>query len=336
MTKAIIHPDYDDNTMAYDFALVILEAATTQDVKFIKLNHDDFFPSVNSTSRVMGWGTTTEGGSLSDILLEVDLPVISNEDCDQCYYFEEIGPSMICAFDPGHDSCQGDSGGPLIIPGTNPADDIQIGVVSWGEGCARYEYPGVYSRVSHAYNWIKKVVCQESSYPPSDLCSGTYVPTPSPPTNAPTASLNPTSTLVKHFSWVGEGSCFDDSYQYYSYVASDYLPPRTKDTYCLDWCSQNPHPDLVGVMVIGWAYQYCRCLFSDGGLDDINITDYTPAAGWEFDYYDGTGAIVAADGYNYSVCYRYDVRISAVIVDAMFVFVVLDAKISSNTSPLHA
>lgn len=110
MTKAIIHPDYDDNTMAYDFALVILEAATTQDVKFIKLNHDDFFPSVNSTSRVMGWGTTTEGGSLSDILLEVDLPVISNEDCDQCYYFEEIGPSMICAFDPGHDSCQGDSG----------------------------------------------------------------------------------------------------------------------------------------------------------------------------------------------------------------------------------
>ncbi len=58
----------------------------------------------------MGWGTTTEGGSLSDILLEVDLPVIGNEDCDQCYYFEEIGPSMICAFDPGHDSCQGDSG----------------------------------------------------------------------------------------------------------------------------------------------------------------------------------------------------------------------------------
>ncbi len=59
----------------------------------------------------MGWGTTTEGGYLSDVLLEVDLPVVSNEDCDQCYQFYwDIYPSMICAYDPGHDSCQGDSG----------------------------------------------------------------------------------------------------------------------------------------------------------------------------------------------------------------------------------
>ncbi|KAL7518896.1 hypothetical protein ACHAWX_003699, partial [Stephanocyclus meneghinianus] len=190
MTKAFIHPNYNYFTDAYDFAVVILEVATTQDVQFVKLNHDESYPPVNMVSRVMGWGDTTEGGSLSDVLLEVDLPVISNEDCDQCYDFNKIDSSMMCAYDPGYDSCQGDSGksledwhvgGPLIIPGSNPADDIQIGVVSWGNGCARDKYPGVYSRVSHAYNWIKRIVCQESSHPPSNLCDGTYVPTPSPP-----------------------------------------------------------------------------------------------------------------------------------------------------------
>ncbi|KAL7516853.1 hypothetical protein ACHAWX_001829 [Stephanocyclus meneghinianus] len=109
MTKAVIHPNYNDNTIANNFAVVILEAATSQDVKFIKLNPDESYPSENSISRVMGWGDTTEGGYQSELLLEVDLTVISNENCDQCHQLD-IGPSMICTFDPGHDSCGGDGG----------------------------------------------------------------------------------------------------------------------------------------------------------------------------------------------------------------------------------
>ena len=56
---------------------------------------------------------------------------------------------MICAGEKGKDSCQGDSGGPMV-----DAAKKQVGVVSWGIGCALAGYPGVYARVSTYADWI--------------------------------------------------------------------------------------------------------------------------------------------------------------------------------------
>lgn len=59
-------------------------------------------------------------------------------------------------------------GGPLIVQGVVPEADIQVGVVSWGIGCAFL--PGVFSRVSSSYDWIQKSVCMYSNDPPVSLC----------------------------------------------------------------------------------------------------------------------------------------------------------------------
>jgi len=115
---------------------------------------------------------------------------VSNSDCTSVYNYgaNAIKSSMLCAGDDGKDSCQGDSGGPLYDKG----NDTLIGVVSWGIGCARPGYPGVYSRVSEAYDWIKETICApgNSDFPPS-WCDSSTTESPTKaqlPTAIPTAS----------------------------------------------------------------------------------------------------------------------------------------------------
>ncbi|XP_028174904.1 trypsin-1-like [Ostrinia furnacalis] len=111
----------------------------------------------NYSGVVAGWGTTEEGGSVSNTLQEVYVPIISNADCRKTAYKQRITENMLCAGEPdgGRDACQGDSGGPLHIVNTTNAQFQEVGVVSWGEGCARPDRPGVYTRVNRYMTWIK-------------------------------------------------------------------------------------------------------------------------------------------------------------------------------------
>lgn len=108
-----------------------------------------------------GWGTLKEDGKPSCILQEVEVPVISNEKCvsQTNYTSKMITGNMLCAGYPGkgeRDSCQGDSGGPLCVERDDPEKRlVLIGVVSWGNGCARKDFPGVYTRVTRFLQWIK-------------------------------------------------------------------------------------------------------------------------------------------------------------------------------------
>ncbi|CAG0924768.1 unnamed protein product [Notodromas monacha] len=81
-------------------------------------------------------------------------------DCEDAYGWTNIYDGMLCAGYyalGGVDACQGDSGGPMTCPledGTN----VLAGIVSWGTGCARPGYPGVYSEVAYLREWIHEKI----------------------------------------------------------------------------------------------------------------------------------------------------------------------------------
>jgi trypsin len=117
----IPHPSYDDDSTntAFDYALIVLERATTQDIKLIKLNSDENFPAPGTIAHLMGWGRTSAGGSGSDVALEVDLKVVSNDVCREAWKspppeLNEPPTSIenfhICIHDPPRSGCMGDSG----------------------------------------------------------------------------------------------------------------------------------------------------------------------------------------------------------------------------------
>ncbi|RHZ02330.1 hypothetical protein DYB35_012557, partial [Aphanomyces astaci] len=102
---------------------------------------------------VRGWGTTSTGGSLSKVLLEVGVDTVNQEQCTKWLSGHSVDASMLCAGGKvGEDACQGDSGGPLTVE-TNGSAKL-VGVVSWGLECAEKNKPGVYGRISMAREFI--------------------------------------------------------------------------------------------------------------------------------------------------------------------------------------
>ena len=176
MKRDVPHPQYDPSTTDNDFMLVFLDSPVSSDnYDLVTLNKDSNTPSLSEEVTVMGWGVTSENGDLSDVLLEVDVNVISNNECDAAegnidgYYDSyngQITNNMLCAREVGggEDACQGDSGGPLVVKDSSASRDVQVGVVSWGVGCAHRKFPGVYSRISSAYDWIEREVCRGSNF----------------------------------------------------------------------------------------------------------------------------------------------------------------------------
>lgn len=102
---------------------------------------------------VTGFGRIKEEGNQARYLREARVPLVDSRVCARNY--NPITKRMLCAGYPergGIDSCQGDSGGPLVCLHKNRW--YLAGVVSFGVGCARRDYPGVYSRVTELKSWI--------------------------------------------------------------------------------------------------------------------------------------------------------------------------------------
>lgn len=157
--RIIPHPNYNPRTLENDFALIQLsENSRYEPIQLVGGEIDIPRDGRQITATTAGWGTLREGGGASLTLQKVDVPLVDSVTCAEKYRSRLYPETMLCAGLPegGKDACQGDSGGPLIVKNGNT--HILAGVVSWGDGCARAKYYGIYSKVSSALNWIARTI----------------------------------------------------------------------------------------------------------------------------------------------------------------------------------
>lgn len=153
----IRHRNFDADSYNHDIALLKLRKPVefTKNIRPICLpSSSGSFDPAGKMGTVVGWGRTAEGGMLPGIVQEVQVPILSLNECRAMKYrASRITSYMLCAGRGSMDSCQGDSGGPLLVP--NGEKYEIVGIVSWGVGCGRPGYPGVYTRVSKYLNWLR-------------------------------------------------------------------------------------------------------------------------------------------------------------------------------------
>jgi len=147
VTKIWIHPSYTTATAGFDVSVLTLDRNITSAYLPLATPSDTALYAAGTNATILGWGTTSSGGSASRYLLKATVPVTSDATCKTAYS-QYSNTSMVCAGYPqgGTDTCQGDSGGPLVAGGK------LIGATSWGRGCAAAGYPGVYARIAPYYN----------------------------------------------------------------------------------------------------------------------------------------------------------------------------------------
>ncbi|KAM3836525.1 enteropeptidase [Vipera latastei] len=158
--QIIINPHYNKRTKDSDIALMHLQ---------FRVNYTDYiqpicFPEKNkqflpgTKCSIAGWGKTTQEDSISSILQEAEVPLITHQKCKELMPEYNITENMICAgYDEGGiDSCQGDSGGPLMCQENKQW--FLAGVTSFGYKCALPNRPGIYVNVFKFVDWIKRTI----------------------------------------------------------------------------------------------------------------------------------------------------------------------------------
>ncbi|CAH1250659.1 ST14 [Branchiostoma lanceolatum] len=168
-TKIILHQEYDNKEVDNDIALVKIPAVDVNTNDYINtacLEVPDVTSAsftAESTCFTQGWGVT-ENQTQADILQEARVPIIENCVEESSYRDSHLTENMFCAgyVNGGVDSCQGDSGGPLVCQEETTGRWQLVGITSWGFGCAKDGYPGVYARVENYIEWIKKTIEENS------------------------------------------------------------------------------------------------------------------------------------------------------------------------------
>lgn len=147
-------PDYDSSTTANDLALIQLGSAPPSSIPRLELGR---VGPAGTPLTVIGWGSTDGNGqTYPRALQKVTVGVVDFNTCNgPSSYNKALLPGMFCAglMRGGKDSCYGDSGGP-ILQAKSGGGWRTVGIVSWGEGCAKANYPGIYTNIGTYASWI--------------------------------------------------------------------------------------------------------------------------------------------------------------------------------------
>ncbi|XP_029020163.1 coagulation factor IXa isoform X3 [Betta splendens] len=159
-----IHPRYNATLSLYNHDIALLR--TEENITFSRTARPicvgpkaftEALVKEASPATVSGWGRQRYLGAPADALLRVEVPFVDRMECKRSSG-AAVTSAMFCAgyHSRASDACQGDSGGPHA----NALHDTWFltGIVSWGEECARRGKYGVYTRVSHYYPWINRVM----------------------------------------------------------------------------------------------------------------------------------------------------------------------------------
>ncbi|CAL4061837.1 unnamed protein product [Meganyctiphanes norvegica] len=194
-----ITPHHEYNCSTYENDVAVIELSREIDLQKhadvihpVCLPKDDSKTYKGETATVTGWGSTAGISNLfthinrkyPNILQEAQVSVLGNSKCQNIQdllgvFKSEITNNMICSgteenyYEGGKDSCKGDSGGPLTVK--EKGGHVQIGIVSYGFGCAMgaensvaeipsFTIPGVNTRVSKLLDFIKDVTGPEMTY----------------------------------------------------------------------------------------------------------------------------------------------------------------------------
>jgi trypsin len=146
--RIVVHPDYEE-TGTFDAALVHVTGDIASPSIALAEVGEDSLEADGAPLTVAGWGTEFFGSPFIPAdLKSVDVEAVADEACTTNALMGFQADSEICAETLGGDSCQGDSGGPLF--GTVAGRVTQVGIVSYGLGCATPLFPGVYGEVNNS------------------------------------------------------------------------------------------------------------------------------------------------------------------------------------------
>ena len=168
-----LHPQYNDNTLAYDYMLIKLSSPVTS-VTPIPVNFDQAVPAVGESLTVICLGVTQENGNQPDFLRQVSVDTFSDSDCSSLLNGAIQEDIMLCAASAKDRRTHARTTRAVPFSPSTPQADTTNRLESCrgGYGCARPNSPGVYAETSGVQSWMEDEICRLSSVKPSS-CGGT-------------------------------------------------------------------------------------------------------------------------------------------------------------------